>query len=101
MMATMAAEQEIRDHAAQADIRIDGSRPWDIRVHDDRFYERVLSGGSLALGESYMDGWWDCDRIDVAVCRMLQADIPCRRHSHAQNDLQHRRRQAGAAFRRL
>lgn len=45
-------------------VQVDGSRPWDIRIHNPDFYERVLSGGSLALGESYMDGWWDCEALD-------------------------------------
>ncbi len=34
----------------------------------------VLAGGSVALGESYMDGWWDCDALDllfVVMCRDL------------------------------
>ena len=39
-----------------SDVQINGSRPWDIQIHKPSFYERVLSGGSLALGESYMDG---------------------------------------------
>ena len=39
-----------------ADVKINGDRPWDIQVHNKNFYKRVLSGGSLALGESYMDG---------------------------------------------
>jgi cyclopropane-fatty-acyl-phospholipid synthase len=47
-----------------SDIQINGNRPWDIQVHNPQFYERVLSGGSLALGESYMDGWWDCEALD-------------------------------------
>jgi len=46
------------------DVEINGSRPWDFQVHDERFYARVLSGGSLAFGESYMDGWWDCKALD-------------------------------------
>lgn len=45
-------------------VQMDGSSPWDIRIHNPDFYERVLSGGSLALGESYMDGWWDCEALD-------------------------------------
>jgi len=53
--------QEILDGI---DIQINGNRPWDIQVHNPDFYERVLSGGSLALGESYMDGWWDCEALD-------------------------------------
>jgi cyclopropane-fatty-acyl-phospholipid synthase len=32
-----------------------------LRVLHPEFFARVLSGGSLALGESYCDGWWDVD----------------------------------------
>ena len=59
----------------QADIEIDGTRPWDIRVHDDRLYTRVLRYGSLAVGEGYMDGWWDCDDLDGAIYRASVADF--------------------------
>lgn len=64
--------QTILDHA---DIQIGGDRPGDIIVHDDRLYGRVLSGGSLALGESYMDGWWDVDQLDEFFYRLLRADL--------------------------
>jgi len=58
---------------AEADIRVGGSRPWDIIVHDDRFYPRVLSQGSLGLGESYMDGDWDAEALDEMLCRLIGA----------------------------
>ena len=54
------------------DVQLGSARPWDIQVHDARFYERVLSGGSLALGESYVDGWWDCDDIPELVSRLAR-----------------------------
>jgi cyclopropane-fatty-acyl-phospholipid synthase len=34
-----------------------------VRVHDPRVYRRVLRHGSIGLGESYADGWWDCDDL--------------------------------------
>ncbi len=49
---------------AAADIEINGSRPWDLQVHNESLYGQVLSGGSLALGEAYMDGWWDAGSLD-------------------------------------
>jgi len=58
-----------------AGIEINGSNPWDIQVHDDRFYSRILSEGSLGLGESYMDGWWDCDQIDELFSRFIKLDL--------------------------
>jgi len=57
------------------DVEINGSRPWDLQVHDERFYARVLSGGSLALGETYMDGLWDCKALDQLSEKLLRGRI--------------------------
>lgn len=57
------------------DIQLNGKRPWDINVHDPRFYGRVLAQSTLGLGESYMDGWWDCEAIDECIDRVLQHRI--------------------------
>ncbi len=55
----------VQELLSQAGIVINGFNPWDIRVHDKRFFKRVLQQGSLGLGESYMEGWWDCKRLDI------------------------------------
>ena len=60
---------------APADISLNGSRPWDLQVNDDRLYARILGGGSLAAGEAYMDGWWDCEALDEFFNRILKFDI--------------------------
>jgi cyclopropane-fatty-acyl-phospholipid synthase len=73
-----AAARQIAEIFALADIRIDGERDWDIQVHNSSFYERVFSQGSLGVGESYMDGWWDVDALDEFVARIHRAD-PYRR----------------------
>ena len=57
------------------DIQVNGSRPFDIQVHNELFYSRVLSGKSLGLGESYMDGWWDCESLDQFCYQMLRGRI--------------------------
>lgn len=58
---------------SMGDIRIDGNRPWDIHVHDCRFFRRVITQGSLGLGESYMEGWWECDDLEEFFFRLLSA----------------------------
>jgi cyclopropane-fatty-acyl-phospholipid synthase len=58
-----------------ADIKIDGNRPWDVQVHNEKLYARFLAGGSLALGEAYMDGWWDCEKLDEFFAKILQARL--------------------------
>lgn len=59
----------------QADIKINGSRPWDIQVHHADFFKRVFQQGSLGFGESYMDGWWDCDQLDVLFYKILKGKL--------------------------
>jgi cyclopropane-fatty-acyl-phospholipid synthase len=60
---------------SETGVRIDGPDPWDIQVRDERFYARVLKDGSLGLGEAYMEGWWDCLRIDEFICRLLRGNL--------------------------
>jgi len=63
-----------------ADVRLDGDRPWDLHVEDERFHARVLSQGSLGLGESYMDGWWRVPSLDGMLYRMIVADLDQKVH---------------------
>jgi cyclopropane-fatty-acyl-phospholipid synthase len=58
-----------------AGIQIGGSEPWDIAVHNEEFYPRIVSELSVGLGESYMDGWWDCERLELAFERIYRADL--------------------------
>jgi cyclopropane-fatty-acyl-phospholipid synthase len=44
-------------------------------VHDERFFNRVLGQGTLGAGESYVDGWWDCEQLDEMLTRILHHDI--------------------------
>jgi len=63
---------------APADIRVNGDRPWDLQVHDEALFRRVLAYGTLGFGEAYMDGWWDCAAIDEMTARAWRADLPAR-----------------------
>ena len=64
--------QKLLDHAG---IMIDGPNPWDIQVHNSNLYPRVLSRGSLGLGEAYMDGWWDVKELDQFFYKVLNAGL--------------------------
>jgi cyclopropane-fatty-acyl-phospholipid synthase len=55
---------------AESDIRVDGDLPWSPKVHDDRVFARILKGGMLAAGESYVDGDWDCAALDELSARV-------------------------------
>jgi cyclopropane-fatty-acyl-phospholipid synthase len=74
------ASAAVRHLLAGAGITLNGKHPWDIQVHQDAFFQRVLAGGSLALGESYMDRWWDCQALDQFFDRVLSAELDRRVH---------------------
>lgn len=74
-MAQTNAKSVLQDILALADIQINGSRPWDIRVHNEELYDRILTGGTLAVGEAYMDGWWDSQQLDELFNKVLVAEL--------------------------
>ena len=82
------AERTVRDLFRAAGVEVGGTRPWDVRVHDARIYPRLLSEGSLALGESYMDGAWDCERADEFICRIIRAGLEDKVRSSTELKLQ-------------
>lgn len=59
----------------RADIRLNGDRPWDLQVHHPLTLDRVLAQGSLGLGDSYVEGWWDCEQLDGFFTRILKAGL--------------------------
>ncbi len=58
-----------------AGVSINGKNPWDIQVFNENFYPKILAGGSLALGESYMDGWWETLAIDQLITRLIRSNL--------------------------
>jgi cyclopropane-fatty-acyl-phospholipid synthase len=65
----------VKSLLASVDVEVNGSRPWDIQVHNEDTYNRVLKSGALGLGESYVDGWWDCKDLDGFFFRILRGDL--------------------------
>lgn len=69
------AQQVFANLLLQADVIVDGDRPWDMLIRHPETASRVLAKGSLGLGESYMDGWWDCSQLDELINRMLRHEL--------------------------
>ena len=69
------AQGKVEALLRSAGVRVGGTAPWDIQIHDRRFYRRVLVDGSLGLGESYMDAWWDAENVDALLARLLASGV--------------------------
>jgi cyclopropane-fatty-acyl-phospholipid synthase len=78
----------VHELLSEAGIEVNGARPFDLQVKNPEFFKRLLQGGSLALGESYMDGWWDCERLDIFFQRVLRAGLEHKIPRHLKDVLQ-------------
>ena len=65
----------VKELFSLADIQINGNNLWDIQIHDERFYKRAVTEVELGLGESYMDNWWDVEKLDEMIYRIIRADL--------------------------
>ena len=70
------AADEIKQALDAAGVTIDGPAPWDVRIKDPRMYQRVLRDGTLGVGETFVEGWWDCDALDQMIDKVARADVP-------------------------
>jgi cyclopropane-fatty-acyl-phospholipid synthase len=57
----------------KADITLNGDAPHDIQIRDERAIQCIISNNSLGLGESYMEGWWDCEQLDALSYHLCRA----------------------------
>ncbi len=74
-MKTEEAKTLAKELLASADIEVDGNRPWDIKVSNEGFYKRAFKEGSIGIGESYMDGWWDAGKLDEFFYRVFVSKV--------------------------
>jgi cyclopropane-fatty-acyl-phospholipid synthase len=65
----------MRDLLASAGVTVGGDAPWDIQVHDERLWPRVLREGSLGAGDAYIEGWWDSPALDQTMERLMRGRI--------------------------
>lgn len=69
------AETFICEILKLADVEFNGTRPWDIKVNDQQLFQILLNDGILGLGETYMDGLWDCTDLDELIFKIIKADL--------------------------
>lgn len=46
----------------------------DVIVNDWRFYAKILAYGELGAGESYAEGWWDSDDIEILTYKTARIE---------------------------
>ncbi|CAG7731439.1 unnamed protein product, partial [Allacma fusca] len=56
-------------------INAKNSNPWDLRIFNEKFYQRLAAEQTLGLGEMYMEGWWECDSVDGYFTKIIRAEL--------------------------
>ncbi|MCP8882958.1 cyclopropane fatty acyl phospholipid synthase [Devosia sp. XJ19-1] len=72
---TSTAKRFVLDQLARAGVTIAPAPDADLTIHDERLYARLLRDGTLGLGESYMDGWWDAEPLDGTLFKLAAAQV--------------------------
>ncbi len=70
----MVFKRIVTNTLARAGVAINGDRPWDIQVLQNRFFRRAARG-PLGLGESYMDRDWDVLSLDELFRHVISAGL--------------------------
>src|SRR5215510_9964106 len=73
---SMGATQQMEVLLMEAEITINGNKPWDPQVHSEQFWNRLYGEGTLGLGEAYMDGLWDVEDMAEFFNRVLSSKVP-------------------------
>ncbi|MFA6348360.1 MAG: cyclopropane fatty acyl phospholipid synthase [Candidatus Paceibacterota bacterium] len=71
----MDSKQWVESLIKPAGITLNGENNFDIKVLNPDLYKRIQTQGTLGLGESYMDGWWECDRLDEFFYKLLSSHV--------------------------
>ncbi len=74
-MSSKKAKNTVQTILSKAGIQINGNADWDIQAYNENLYRRIISEGSIGLGEAYMDGWWDVKQLDQFFYKIFQFNL--------------------------
>lgn len=74
----------IESQLARIGIGLNGRHPWDLKQVQPVVWQRALAEGNLGFGEAYMDGQWECERLDEFFDHLLRSDLLRGLHSWTQ-----------------
>ena len=70
------------DLLQQVGVTINGDKPWDIVIHNEEFYQKIMTNTEMVMGESYVDRWWDCKAPDQFFYKILSNHLDQQALSH-------------------
>lgn len=56
-------------------VGTEGKEPDDMIIHNEWSFHRLAYGGTLGFIEAYIDGWWDCKKLDELLFKIFRRGI--------------------------
>lgn len=75
LRSAFSVERRVRAEFERAGITIGGHAAHDLRVLDPSFFRRIAMNPAYELGQTYVDGLWECDAIDRMMTKLLAAGV--------------------------
>ena len=72
------------------DVKVNGDRPWDVKIIDEHLFNHLSFSPTLAIGEGFMKKQWDCERVDELIFRVCRNQIEQKIYNKWQIALQKR-----------
>lgn len=71
----MLSKSALKDILGQVGVTVNGTKPYDIHVHNPELYKKMMVEPSIAAGEGYMKRWWDCEKLDELFFRICRYNL--------------------------
>lgn len=71
----MSNNQKLIEMLALAGVTVGGKNPWDVQILDNRLERRIFTGGSLAVGDSFVDKWWTANNLDQFIYTLANSEL--------------------------
>ncbi len=69
----MLTQEMISKYLQSIGVTLNGEKPYDVRIRNDKLFRGLPT--SLAIGEAYMEGWWECDQLDELFFRICKNQL--------------------------
>lgn len=75
----MITKEKMSNYLQTIGVALNGVKSSDVKIKNEKIYSKLPT--SLAIGEAYMEGWWDCDRLDDLFFRICKHNLDTKFHS--------------------
>lgn len=67
----VSAIRQVQDLLHPLGVQLNGSGDCDIWIRNEALFLKSIIGGTRGILDAYVEGWWDCQRLDELIYKVL------------------------------